>query len=432
MTHPAFAPGISFEPYWWEAAPPVELAPVELPALVDVAVVGAGYTGLSAALALARAGRRVLVLEREDAGRGSSSRNQGQIGALFKRSYASLTAAYGPARAANVYREGQAAVEFTKDFIGREQIRCGLERSGRFVAAYRRRDYEALARELEALRRAVGYEADMVPRAEQHREVGSDVFFGGQVRHKDASLHGALYQKGLLERALAAGATIAARTEATAVARERSGFTLGTAKGAVSARHVLVATNAQTGPLTPWLRRRVIPIGAYGIATEPLPPELIRRVVPAMRPINDTRKLIFSIRPSPDHTRLIFGGRASLAGRDLARTGARLFEVMAREFPALEGVRVTHSWMGHVAFTFQFLPHIGAVDGLHYVAGCCGSGIALMTYLGHKAALRIMGSAEGATAFDDLPFETRPLYHGAPWFLPPAYLYYRVIDGLPR
>jgi glycine/D-amino acid oxidase-like deaminating enzyme len=101
---------------------------------------------------------------------------------------------------------------------------------------------------------------------------------------------------------------------------------------------------------------------------------------------------------------------------------------MAEIFPELKSVKVSHSWLGFVAYTFDQLPHTGQIDGIHYAMGYCGSGVAMGTYLGHKAGLKVLGQAEGRTAFDDLTFETRPLYDGTPWFLAGAVLWYRFMD----
>lgn len=432
MPHAAFTPDFKLAPYWWDETPCLETPNTAIPARVDVAVVGSGYTGLSAALTLARAGRSVLVLEAEALGGGGASRNQGQMGAVIKRSFSDLVESYGRDKAVAVYSEGQAAITFTQSLIEQEQIACHFVRSGRFVGAYRTADYEALARDLETLKREFGFEADMVPRAEQHREIGTDFYFGGQVRHRDATLDPARLHRGLLERAESAGVTVAAYAPATAIERDGRDFRLTTPRGRVTARNVVIATNGYTGAVTPDLRRRVIPVGAYIIATEPLRPELIARIMPKARCVHDTRKLIYGTRLTPDRKRLLFGGRASLSETDPRVTAPRLYDRMVRVFPDLDGVGITHSWTGYVAFTFQNLPHIGIRDGLHYVLGCCGSGIALNTYLGHKAALRILGDKEAATAFDDLPFETRPFYYGRPWFLHAALAHYRVLDALPR
>ena len=432
MSRSIFAPDARLTPYTWEAAPRPTLPPVSLDGAVDVAVVGSGYTGLSAALTLARAGRSVLVLEAGAAGEGASSRSQGQLGAVLKRSVTQLTGRFGWDAARELLRAGMAAVEYTKALIAREQIRCQLSECGRLVAAYRPRDYERLARETELLGRAIGYEADMVPRAEQHREIGSDFYYGGQVRHQDATLHAGLYHQGLLERALAAGVRLADRTPVLGVERAGAALVCRTARGPVRAGQVLAATNGYTGAATPWLRRRVLPIGAYIIATEPIDAAQLKALIPRARACNDTRRLLYGFRPAPDGSRLLFGGRASLTETDPAKTAPRLHATMSQVFPALAEVRVSHAWTGYSAFTFEHLPHIGSHDGVHYALGYCGSGIGLGTWMGHKAALRILGDADAGTAFDDLPFTSRGPYAGHPWALAGALAWYRFLDRLPR
>lgn len=435
MADSVFAPDVKFQPFWWDAAPYAPLPTFTLPQSVDAVVMGAGYVGLSAALTLARSGRDVLVCEMGAVSNGGASRNQGQMGAVFKRSFSQLAESYGRSKAVAIMKAGKGAIEFTQDLIEREQISCDLERNGRFVAAYRREDYEAMARELEILKREVGFAGDMVPRAEQTKHVGTDYYFGGQLRHIDATIQPAKYQQGLIDRVISAGAHIAEHTPVTRVERDGPLFRLTTPRGTVTARDLFIATNAYTGNVTPDLRRRVIPLGAYIIATERIAPERIKQIMPTPRALHDTRKLIFGMRLTPGHDRIMFGGRASLAETDPRRTAPRLHRRLLQVFPALEGVQVTHTWHGFVAFTFQYLPHIGVrQDGAHFVLGCCGSGIAVGTHLGHTAALRILNgrNVENATPFDDLPFETRPLYTGRPWFVAPTMLGYAIKDKLPR
>ncbi len=170
MTASIFTEDVRFEPWWWEAAPPVPAAEVELPARVDVAVVGAGFTGLSAALELARAWRSVVVLEAGDPGCGASKRNGGMIGSGHRVGLAALTKRYGRDAAIAMLNEGSNALEFTIGLIEREQIACQFSRCGRFRGAWTAAAYEAMGREAEELRRAIGLEVEMVPRAEQQRD----------------------------------------------------------------------------------------------------------------------------------------------------------------------------------------------------------------------------------------------------------------------
>ena len=428
MSTAIFTEDVRFEPWWWEATAPPSLSDTPLPRAVDVAVVGAGFTGLSAALELARAGRSVLVLDAGAPGEGASTRNGGMIGSGHRVGLAQLIRRYGRQTALMLLKEGLAAQDFAMEFIEREQIACDLVRSGRFRGAWRATHYEAMGREVDALRRAIGLEADMVPRAEQHREIASDAYHGGVVYHRHGGLHPGLFHKGLMERALAAGGTVAGSAPATAIAREAGGFQVQTTRGRVAARDVIVATNGYTGPLTPGLRRRLIPVPSYMIATEPLPPGTIERLVPGGRMIVESRSRHCYYRPSPDGTRILFGGRASLTTIDPRAGGRILHRLMTGVFPELSEVKVTHAWRGFVAFSRDYLPHLGRHDGLHYALGYNGSGVAMAPYLGHKVALQVLGRPEGRSPFDATAFPAIPFYTGRPWFLPPMELAYRWRD----
>ena len=432
MTASILAPDLKLEPYWWEAAPRPQLPPAEVPRSADVAVVGSGYTGLSAALTLARAGRSVVVLEADAPGEGASSRNGGMCGGFFKIGFAEMSERLGLAGATAIYREGQAALDYLAHLIEREQIDCHFARMGRFTGAHTPGRYQAMARDAELLRKHVGLEVHMVPRGEQHGEIGSDAYHGGRVLPHDGGLHPALYHQGLLDRVLAAGAAVAAHTPVTGVVREREGFTVVTSRGRIAAREVIVATNGYTGKATPWFRRRLIPVGSFIIATEPVAPETMARLMPKRRMLTDTKKILYYFRPSPDGRRILFGGRAAYGNAGLRVAARRLHGFMTGVYPELEGLRVTHSWTGNVAFAFDRLPHTGAHDGLHYAIGYCGSGVVMATYLGHKTAERVLGRADAGTPLTDRAFPTMPLYTGTPWFLPLVMLYYRLADRFAR
>lgn len=420
---------IRFDPWWWEAAPPVPQAEAPLPATADVAIVGAGFTGLSAALTAARAGRRVAVLEAGEPGSGASSRNGGMVGSGHKAAYGQLSRRYGKKAALDFLGVGIAALEFTAGLIEGEGIDCHFTRSGRFRAACRPAHYETMARETDLLAREIGLEAEMVPRAEQGREVATDAYHGGCLYPRHGSLHPALFHRGLLERAEGAGARVFALTPVTGMRRDGNRLILRTPRGTLAASDVIIATNGYTGGITPGLRRRVIPIPSFIIATEELPAERIRALIPGGRMIVDTRAAHCYYRASPDGLRLLFGGRAALHPIDLRLGAKRLHALMSGIFPQMAGVAVTHSWTGFVAYTRDRLPHLGKLDGVHYALGYSGSGVAMAPYLGHKAALKALGSDEGRTPLDDARFAAFPLYTGRPWFLPLANLWFRAMDA---
>jgi glycine/D-amino acid oxidase-like deaminating enzyme len=432
MNEELFAPGFKEQPFWWEAAPMAPRPADGLPKRVDVAVIGAGYTGLSAALTLARAGRSVLVLEAGVPGEGASSRNGGFCGDALKPSLEELKARYGETLALALLKEAREALEFLADFIPREGIECHFSRMGRFTGALKPGQYETMARTSETLKKAVGFEFETVEKSRVRDEVGTDLYVGGRVTPYHGGLHPALYHRGLLERALKAGAAIAGATPMTGLEREADGFTVDTPRGAIKARDVIVTTNGYTGKVTGWLRRRLIPVTSYIIATEELSANLMRQLMPKGRNVTDTNRLLVYYRPSPDGKRILFGGRAHYRPTDLRGAGAILRRYMIRLFPEASNARLSHAWYGYIAYTFDRLPHTGVADGVHYALGYCGSGVVMSTWLGRKAALRVLGAREAKSAFAEIGFPIMPLYTGTPWFLPIVKAYYYTADMLAR
>jgi glycine/D-amino acid oxidase-like deaminating enzyme len=432
MTEAIFAPGFKQTPYWWEAAAPPEAVAPPLPGDSDVAVIGGGYCGLNAALELARRGARVTVLEAGRIGFGASSRNGGMVSGGIKLASMGLERSLGAARARQLVGEAMASLPFVEDLLARERIDADYARTGRFLGAWCARHDRGLARQAELYRELTGMRAEAVPPERQRAEIGSDFYRGGLVAEAFGALHPAKYHQGLAAAARAAGARVIDATPVTALTRDGAGFRVETARGTLAAREVFVATNGQTGGLVPWLRRRVIPVGSYMIATEELPPGLAGRLLPTGRMVSDTKRVMAYFRLSPDGRRILFGGRASFR-QVAARAAAPVLHArMCAIWPELSGIRLTHAWTGNVAFTFDFLPHLGRHDGIHYALGCQGSGVAMMSYLGHRAALVLAGGANQPSAFDGLPFPTRPLYDGRPRFLPAVGWAYRLRDRLDR
>ena len=425
---------VKLTPWWWEAAPPRAREDVELPPRADVAVIGAGYTGLSAALTLARAGREVIVVDAEAPGFGASSRNGGQCGTGNQRfTAAALVARHGRAKARALVEEGLAMLRYLGEFIEREGIECHFARVGRFRGAVIPRHYERLARDSDAMRALAGVESHMVPRSEQHAEIGSDYYHGGAVFPDDGALHPALYHRGLLARAEAAGVRVVAHTPVDSVAMDSTGVALGTPRGRLHARTALVATNGYTGAATPQFTRAVVPIGSAIIATEPLDAERARRLMPRARVIGSTSRIYHYYRLCPQGRRFLWGGRIKGGALPVDTRGfEHLYLDMLRVFPELEGVRVSHCWSGYVGYTHDVLPHLGHREGIWYAMGYCGTGVVRSTYFGHKVALKILGDAAGRTAFDDLEFRDFPVHTLARRAVPFVTGWYRVLDWIDR
>jgi glycine/D-amino acid oxidase-like deaminating enzyme len=428
---PLFAEDAKLTPYWWDRVPRPALPEVEWPHSADVAIVGSGYTGLHAALQTARGGRHTVVFDAEDAGFGCSTRNGGQISTSVKPAYETLARRHGPQKAFDIVKEGQRSLEWTGEFVRSERIDCDFGVVGRFHAAHNAAQFEALAKKVRSQPKGLEVDAHVVPRAEQKGEIDSDAYFGGVVYARHASIDPARYHQGLLARAQASGVTVIARCAVSGIEKDGAGFRLTTARGTMRARDVVIATDGYTGPLTPWLQRRVIPIGSYVIATEPMPEGLVEKLIPRNRIVSDTRKVVFYYRASADRRRILFGGRVSVSETDPAISGPMLHADLVKIFPGLAGARISHSWCGFVAYTFDELMHVGRHEGVWYATGYCGSGVGMGGYLGMRIGQQVLGKAEGRTAFDGLPFSTRPFYTGNPWFLAPSIRFYRWRDRLP-
>lgn len=408
--------GLRERPFWWEAAPPEAAADVALPARVDVAIIGAGYAGLAAALTLARAGRSVLVLDAEAPGHGASTRSGGMVGHGHRLSYAGLIDRFGRAKAQALIREGMASLDFTVSLIEREGIDARLLRTGRFRGAARPADYESLAREADLLAKDLGMAVAVIPRAEQAREIASDRYHGGLLFLAHGGLHPALFHRGLLAAARRAGAVVAGHAPVLAVCRADAGHEIHTPRGRLEAGEVLVTTNGYTGRRpVPALARRLVALPSFVVATEPIGQNRVRALIPNGRMMVETAASHLYFRPSPDGERIVLGGRAALHPIPLRQAASRLGAHLVRVFPQLDGIRLDHVWTGNVAMTRSDLPAIGRDrDGCWYALGCNGSGVALMPYLGHKAAQKILGDPNGATAFDDIRAGSVPFLFARP------------------
>jgi glycine/D-amino acid oxidase-like deaminating enzyme len=425
-----FSPDFKPLPYWWERSTLVDSRSQTLPEVTDVAIIGAGYTGLHAAIQTARNGLSTVVIDAEAAGFGCSTRNGGQVSTSIKPSFTELSRRHGESLATDILREGQASLDYIERFVGEESIDCDFTVAGRFHGAHTPRHFDRLARECEAGNPAFDTGAYMVTRNDQYRELGTNAYHGGMVLPRHASVDPGRYHAGILNTALNAGVQLVTHCPVEGLQRGTGGFRLTTSRGKVSATRVIVATNGYTGALTPWHRRRVIPIGSYVIATEEIPADIMDRLMPTNRVLSDTRKMVYYYRPSPDRRRILFGGRVSLGETDPRRSAPRLHAEMVRLFPELASTRVSHSWGGLVAYTFDTLMHTGHDEGLYHAMGYCGSGVGMASYLGMRIGRQAAGLDDGATAFDRIGFQTRPLYHGRPWFLAPSIVAYRLRDRL--
>lgn len=390
------------QPYWTDGLAPFAEIPPPGARHVEVAVIGGGFAGLSAALTLARAGRGVTVFEATTIGSGAAARAAGSLGHVPKASLSELEALYGRSAALAAYTEAREAKEFVADLIREYQIACGLKVVNRFIAAHSPRAFERQRKSLPSLQATMGA-VELVSREHQRDQVGSDAFFGGIRIAGAATLQPALLQRGIATAAQAAGASIRQNTPVTDVRQNGARFEIETPGGSFSADHVLLAINAEVrfGPRRfRDLARRLVVIPAYGLATEEVEPEMMSRVLPIGGPVSDTYKIINYIAPSDNGRRFIISGRAGRSEGGLEQKAERMFGYFAERFPDLRGIKVSHCWAGRFAVTSDWVPHMGLDEGVHYVLGCCGTGIPMSTWLGHRVALKIMKQDDKNSAFD--------------------------------
>jgi glycine/D-amino acid oxidase-like deaminating enzyme len=419
-------------PYWGDTAAMPAIGSAPLPVSVDVAVIGGGITGLCAARALAKRGARVAVLEAQTMGWGASSRNGGMVLTGLKLGASILLARYGRELARALFKASVDAVVCVGQLVDDERIECHFERCGHLSLACKPAHYERFVRAAELLSRDFAHDIRPVPPNELQSEIGSEIYCGGVIDEASAGINPAQYVAGLARAALTAGATLHENARVQNIARAGARSRVMTARGGLDAAEVLVATSGYTSAVTPALRRRIVPIGSYVIASQPLPEPLARELSPRGRMMYDSRHFVHYFRLTPDR-RLLFGGRARFVPEtdSTVRDSAEILRVeMVRTYPQLRDVRVEYAWGGTLDFAFDTMPHAGKLDGIHYALGYAGHGVALATYLGTR-----MGELLGAGALDAIPFARLGfpgaplgLYRDRPWFLPFAAAWYKFLD----
>jgi glycine/D-amino acid oxidase-like deaminating enzyme len=407
-------------PYWWDVPHDDDGADAPPPDC-DVLVVGAGYAGLSAAIAAHDCGARVAVVDRDTPGRGASTRNGGMFGAHPRLGWPALAARFGPATADALWAKG---------LIAREGIDCDLQETGRIQLAWTAAHLEGQRGMARHVAEKSEVETRIVERAELGQEIATDRYFGGLLFPAHCGLHPAKYHRGLMRAARRRGIPVSGQAAVTALERTGPGFRARTAKGDMRAGKVILCTNGYTTATFRWHVARVFPLPSFMIATEELPAELIARLAPGRRMMVETRARHSYFRLSPDGRRVLWGGRASMRALPLREAARRLRATMVEVWPELAGARISHAWWGNTGFTFNHMPHVGEDRGLHHAMGFSGSGTVMAPYLGAKAAYRAVGDPRGATAYADTAPRRHPLHPTpTPHFLKAADLWYRqVVD----
>ncbi|MGO9086950.1 MAG: NAD(P)/FAD-dependent oxidoreductase [Candidatus Sulfotelmatobacter sp.] len=422
--------------YWLTTVEfPATDASLPLPEVVDVAVIGAGFTGLSAARTLAKRGAKVAVLESETIGWGASSRNGGMVLTGMKLGVNKLISRYGRELTQRMYAASLASMDCVEQIVREEGIDCDFSRCGHLEVACKQKHFDDYARQADVIAREFNHTLRVVPKHELSAEIGSNIYYGGMVDEVSAGCNPARYVAGLALAAMKAGAGIFEHARVEIIHRDsrqgEAGWRLSTSRGPLWAHEVFVATSGYTGRATPALQKKIIPIGSFIIATEVLPEKLAQELSPRNRMIYDSKNYLYYYRLTQDR-RMLFGGRAAFFPENdqtVRRSAGILRRGMTGVYPQLADAKIDYVWGGTLDFAFDIMPHAGQIDGMYYALGYAGHGVAMATYQGQKIAEMIAGD-KPENPFVGIPFPGAPLglYNGKPWFLPLAGAWYKFLD----
>jgi glycine/D-amino acid oxidase-like deaminating enzyme len=342
---------------------------------------------------------------------------------------------YGIDIVRKIYAASLETIDCVEQIVREEKIDCNFVRCGHLEVACKQAHFDGYEETAALTRREFHHELRIIPKNELRAEIGSDIYFGGMVDETSAGLNPARYVAGLAVAAQRVGARLFDHTRVTSVEPETKNgarkFRLRASRGTLTAREVILASGAYTTEATPALRKKIIPIGSYIIATEILPADLARELSPRDRMIYDSKHFLYYYRLTPDN-RMLFGGRAAFfpETENTVRQSAEILRRgMVDVYPQLLDTKVEFVWGGTLDFTLDVMPHAGKIDGMYFAAGFAGHGVAAATWFGKKLAGLICGDPNDIP-FDGIKFPAAPfgLRSGNTWALPLAGAWYRILD----
>ena len=376
---------------WCATAPTAPDCPaLQDTAEADVAIVGGGFTGLSAALHLAEAGRHVRLLEAEAPGWGASGRNGGQVNPGWKILPDEILARYGAARGQRVVAMASRTCDLVFDLIARHDIACDAVRPGYVQGGFGTAGLEKLANWTDQWSRQ-GAEVTRLDRQEAAELLGTTAYHGAFLDKRGGNIQPLAYARGLARAAQAAGAVLHGRSPATAIEPDGAGWRVATPEGTLKAQQVLLGTNGYTAGLWPGLKQTVVPVPSFILASEPLGDNFTKSILPGRHAVSETRHVQAYYRWAQDG-RFVFGGRGNLWDVSLAGDCSHLEEMAASLFPQLASVRWDYRWSGYVAMTPDQTPKLwNLAPGVHAGLGFNGRGVAMSTMMGKQLANLALG-----------------------------------------
>ncbi|PDT04385.1 FAD-dependent oxidoreductase [Rhizobium chutanense] len=422
---------MKFASYWHDTSIPFTGGIVEpVSGDFEVAVIGAGFTGLNAARTLAQSGVKVALLEAEHVGYGASGRNGGHLNSGHFASFGAARQHLGDDRARRLWRAYDDSIDMIERIIEEEKIACDFRRGGKLKLASKPSHVGKLQAMSEEIRREVDPSAEWLTREDLRKEVISDAFHGGILYPKSAMMHMGRYANGMAEAARRHGAAIWERNPVTAREPLPNGWRLTTPTGSLTARQVILATDAYTPSPFNYFRRRLVPIASFIIATRPLTPQEAAATIPGHRNFTNSLNISNYFRLTPDN-RMLFGGRARFSAVSNQKTDVSSGQLLRRQmvgmFPQLADVEIDYCWGGLVGCTQDRYPRAGNAEGVIYSMGYSGHGAQLSTFMGSALADMAMGRKD-ANPLEGFAWPAVPMHTGNPWFLPVVGAYYRMKD----
>ncbi|MDQ4061621.1 MAG: FAD-binding oxidoreductase [Pseudomonadota bacterium] len=396
---------------WAAMAPPAPHLPrLEGERTADVAIVGAGFTGLSAALHLLETGADVAVVEAKDVGSGASGRNNGQvIPTLSRADPDDMIAAFGPDPGERFVALVRDSAQLLFDLVRRHGIDCDAEQTGWVQPAHSPGRIRVSERRCKAWADR-GAPVELLDRDAISRLLGSEAYYGGWLNRTGGHVNPLALARGLARVVQARGGTVFVRSPATEMSRETSGWRVSTAAGTLRSRALVIATNAYTVGVLPDLRRSVVPMTSWQMATTPLSAEVRASVIPGRQAVSDTRGDLRFFRYTRDG-RLVTGGALMLPVNGPERLKRLVGRRLRETFPQIGEVGFDYVWNGIIGMTADKLPHVHRLGADGYAwTGCNGRGVALAISLGRELARAVLGEDARNLALPFSPLKPQPFY----------------------